>query len=218
MPRQKTTPIPEATFDAVLRAIRDLQNHGQAMVNGKRFPGKVLDDDNRGKAFLTRQRHGLVMEVMLARGLRFSEAARMRRDQLSIKPPSIYVHRSKKGDDGGQPVPAVLARRLSAWHSAWHQLYSPKTSQLLFPNRSGKPLGIETFNRMLASFSNLFDELKLSSHCFRDTAAINIIMQDGMTIVDVGRFLGHRSSVSTEQYIKKKQQQEVQLRLPLWAQ
>jgi integrase len=217
MPRQKTKPIPEETFDALFRAIRDLQNHGQAMVNGKRFPHKILDDSKRGKAFLTRQRHGLVMETMLVRGLRFNELASMRRDQLSLKPPSIHVHRSKKGENGSAPVPQLLARRLDSWHFAWHQLYSPKTSELLFPNRNGQQLGIRIYNDMLRSFADLFDELKLSSHCFRDTAAVKIIAEDGMSIVDVGRFLGHRSSVSTEQYIRKKQLQDVQLRLPLWA-
>jgi len=212
MPRKATKPIPAKQFSAVLTAIRDLQVHGQAFVAGQRFPGKVLTFE--GRAMLSRQRHGLVMETMLVRGLRFSELARMKAKQVTVNPPAIHVSRSKRGIDGAAPVPAELAIRLLNWHRRYCYLYS-RESELLFPSRTGSQLRIRIFNDMLHEFSSMFDALQLSSHVFRDTAAVKIIEQDGVTIVDVARFLGHRNTRSTEAYINKREQQEIQLNLPL---
>lgn len=212
MPRTATKPIPEKQFLAVLSAIGDLQQYGQAFVNGKRFPTKVLSFE--GRAFLARQRHGLVMETMLVRGLRFSEVARMRLDQVTQSPPSIYVHRSKGGRNGSAPVPAELATRLVTWQRRHCYLYQ-RPSELLFPARTGRPLRNRIFNDMLREFSGLFESLKLSSHVFRDSAAVRIIQQDDASVVDVARFLGHRQTRSTEEYINKKERAEIQLNLPL---
>jgi integrase len=199
-------------MQAVLSAIRELQQFGQASVDGQKFPKRQLNSE--GRAFLIRQRHGLVMETMLARGLRFSEVSRMRLDQVIISPPAIFVHRSKRGVSASAPVPSELVTRLVTWHRRYCFLYR-RRSDLLFPSREGTPLGNRIFNDMLREFAGLFDSLKLSSHVFRDSAAVKVIEQDGVTIVDAARFLGHRQTRSTETYINKREKQEVQLNLLL---
>ena len=138
----------------------------------------------------------------------------MRLDQVSQKPPTIYVHRSKGGRDGAAGVPKSLADRLVTWQRRYCYLYQ-RPSELLFPTRNGGQMGNRIFNDMLKEFSGLFDSLKLSSHVFRDSAAVQIIQQDGVTVVDVARFLGHRQTRSTEEYINKKEQEDIQLNLPL---
>jgi integrase len=216
MKRKKleTKPIPEAQRNAIFRAMRQLQDNGQAEIDEKQFPVRPCFAD--GPALLTRQRHGFVMETMLRCGLRFSELARLKRADLSSNG-MVQITRSKRGLDGEIMVPSDFAMRLIAWHGRYcsqYQRYSP----LLFPSRSGGQLAIKVFNEMLTEFGGLFEALKISSHCFRDTAAVLFIGQrdpngQRTDIVDAARFLGHNRVSSTEIYISKKEQSAIHLKL-----
>jgi integrase len=92
----------------------------------------------------------------------------------------------------------------------WRSQQGTAASPWLFPNREGGQLDNNAFNLSIARTYRTLLGVRLSSHSFRDTAC-HLAVAQGATVYEVQRFLGHKTAITTEHYLRKVQAQGLRL-------
>ncbi|MGB7323504.1 MAG: site-specific integrase [Rubripirellula sp.] len=162
-----------------------------------------------GRREWTKRRHALSVLWLTSCALRFSEFRRLRVADVSLGSASTWVSRSKGGDSGAVDVARALITLTFDWRS---QRTPAFVSPWLLPTRTGNRLDNDSFNRDACGMFGRMFGIRLSSHCFRDTACQMAMRQSGELRV-VQRLLGHRSARTTEHYLRKQQARSFQLSL-----
>lgn len=157
--------------------------------------------------------------VMLLYGcaLRVSEAAKLDLDDLDIHERSgkVWVRNSKGGLSRKLDVPpAVRAavrpyrdQRLEQIRQA--QAGSP-VGQPLFLSRVNKRLDVRSIQRVVTNLGASVG-VDMSPHTLRHTMAHKLLDEDGWTIEQVRKFLGHKHISSTQVYVKASENRMAEL-------
>lgn len=155
------------------------------------------------------RRHALACLWLAACAMRFSELRRLRAADVSLTGGTAFIQRSKHGRSGHQK----LSRRLVSLTFAWRdEQPAVRKSVWLIPSATGQQLSANAFNRDACGMFREILGIKLSSHCFRDTAC-QLALKQGASIRKVQRLLGHKSADTTEIYIRKQDEESVELQI-----
>lgn len=197
--RAASQPIPPSIRAPFFDCVWDLAWAGTFFRSAVPGEGKLFERFGRGSE--ASHRHGLVLLWLMAGAFRFNEVARLRVDQVDWLGGSVQVQRSK---NGLAPIRSIDRNLIDAT-IAWRKRFAI-TNELVLPNRHGRQLNCNVFNRdVMGPLGTLFG-IKLSTHCMRDTASqelLRIAEQRGLGIKAVQESLGHRNLNSTETYLRK---------------
>lgn len=228
--RAATRPIPEELRRPFYLAAWDLAWSGHFYRHVPHEADQFLQ--RFGSGSLVARRHGLTILWLTAMAGRFNELARLRLTDVDAMAHAVTVKRSKRGATHAICVDRELVECTAAWH---RRLASEaavaevrKTTRIkwaeamagslyLLPNVSGDRINVNVFNRDVAGPLGQLFGLRLSSHCFRDTAcqeAMKAVKRDAqLDVRAVQALMGHRSARTTEIYLRKQESNQLRLQL-----
>lgn len=188
--------------------------HGQtALLRARpRVQGKV---ESKVRRFLSRKqitklyvaipadRQGPYLRCLLALyygcGLRCGEGIRLKVQEVDLAGGLLLVSRAKNHHQRYVPLSAGVRKDLADWLGGGrHRFAYPKCDNVLL-NRWGGPANNSGLNKQLAALCELAGVEKVSLHGLRHSIATHLL-QDGMPLPAIGRFLGHRSLQATQTY------------------
>ena len=226
--RSATRPIPEDLRRQFYLAVWDLAWSGHFYRHKPLQSNAFLS--RFGSGSIIARRHGLTILWLTALAGRFNELAKLL--VADVDGESVSLARSKGGSAHTVTVDRELLQCTAAWHGrvgaiaagecrASYRVREWAKAMLaapnLLPSSTGSGLNVNVFNRDVAGPLGSLFGIKLSSHCFRDTAcqeAMRLVKRDAhLDVRAVQAFLGHSSVRTTEYYLRK--QQTEQICLPL---
>lgn len=144
-----------------------------------------------------RQGHRDATAILIAyrHGLRASELAGLRWDDLDLTRGRLHVRRAKGGETSVHPIGGKEIRALRRL-----QRESVAPSLYVFVSERGAPLSIAGYQRMVAraGMAAKFPFL-IHSHMLRHSTGYKLA-NDGQDTRAIQGYLGHRSIVSTQRY------------------
>lgn len=216
--RAATRPIPEPLRRPFYLACWDLAWSGhfyrQPPTGGDKFLARF------GSGSLVARRHGLTILWLTAIAGRFNELAKLRLIDVDVQ--AVCLQRSKRGRSHSIAVDAELLDCTRAWHARLAIADDPwsaamRDSPYVLPSARGTPMNVNVFNRDVAGPLGQLFGLRLSSHCFRDTAcqeAMKAVKCDAnLDVRAVQALMGHASVRTTEIYLRKQDESRMQLSL-----
>ena len=143
-------------------------------------------------------RDALIIELALGTGLRVSEMANLKIEDLYLKrgQSSIYVKNGKGGKDRVDDIGSNLKKHIAEFLD-----YRAINSPYLFPSERGERMtrsGIQQVFKKWARKSGISSHYSI--HSLRHTYATNLYKASGYNLRLVQRQLGHRSPTVTQVY------------------
>jgi len=133
----------------------------------------------------------MTLEIIYSCGLRVSEAARLRVEDIDGERRLLWVRDSKGGKDRSVPLSEPTLIHLRKF---WCQT---RTKEWLFPGREGEHINIATVqNAFKAALLESGINKKASVHSLRHSFATHLL-ECGVDIRTIQKLLGHRSIVTT---------------------
>jgi site-specific recombinase XerD len=149
-------------------------------------------------------RDRVLFAVMYNTGARVSEAASLRRDDLSDGQPRSVRIRGK----GRKERLVPLWKQTSALLTQWLKRLGPDPGGPLFPNARSHPLSRSGIEERLAVAARLamascpsLRGKAVSPHTMRHTTAMHLL-QSGVDLTVIALWLGHESPETTHQYVE----------------
>jgi site-specific recombinase XerD len=141
-------------------------------------------------------KHRTLLMTMYATGMRVSEAARLRVEDIDSKRMLIRVHQGKGKKDRYVPLSATL---LQALRTYWKKV---RSKGALFPSqRGGGPLTTGSITKVCADARKKAGLSKrLTPHTFRHSFATHLL-EAGTDLRTIQIILGHRSLRTTAIYL-----------------
>ncbi len=149
----------------------------------------------------TEPRFRLPILVQLVTGIRFSEVRALRKEDLDLQAPGLWIRRAqpkkkvstpKNGRSRFQALPRELADELRAW-------MLKTEGQLLFPSESGGPVSNNVLNRAYSRLAKEAGVRRITSHGARHTCGSSLAMM-GAGQKMIATILGHTEARTTERY------------------
>ncbi len=227
MTRRPTLPIPDHVRERFYSAAWDLAWSGHLCVGGERQLFERF-----GSGSIIARRHGLQILWLTAMAGRFNELANLTAGDVDTAANVVCVARSKGGAKHEIAVDPALVWCTRSWHGrvareaaattprsyrqrSWAQAIAG--SKYLLPSSRGEKINVNVFNRDVAGPLGQLFGLRLSSHCFRDTAcqrAMAAVNEDAkLDVRAVQALMGHRSLRTTEHYLRKVGAKQIRLSL-----
>jgi integrase/recombinase XerD len=179
-------PVTENTYLLYDWDVRDAAKvHYLSQPELKRFFDAI--DGKRDRAmFLTMYYHGL----------RASEIAMLRRDDLDLQAGTLRIQRAKRGKSGTQSLMPVETKALRSW------LRSRKdASPALFPSREGNPISTEMLNVLMRKYCAVagIPRERAHPHALLHSCGYALV-ESGADLRTIQRWLGHAAISSTTIY------------------
>jgi site-specific recombinase XerD len=227
--REQTKPIPKRLQNEFYTCMWDLAFSGRfyRKVDPTAFATTTsffhsFGSGKRSSALISR-RHGLVVLWSTAAALRFHELAHLKLTDVDPHESTVFVRRGKGSKSETIPVLPLLIQCTAAWHRSLTVEIASRasrhckdvaelTSVLLLPNDNGSRLDNKIFNRDVCGPLGRIFGIKLSHHCFRDTAC-DLGFEEGKDPRAVQRLMGHKSAQTTQIYADKSAPAPIQIPL-----
>lgn len=220
--RRATRPIPPELRSPIYLAVWDLAWAGHFYRVRPANSDPFLERFGAGS--LVARRHGLTILWLTALAGRFNELASLRLSDIDGD--VVTLQRSKRGAIHPIVVDAELIQCTAVWHQRLgiaaarsKNAQRMHVSPYMLPSSRGGRINVNVFNRDVAGPLGELWGLRLSSHCFRDTAcqeAMRLVKADAnLDVRAVQALMGHRSARTTEIYLRK--QESKQLCIPLFS-
>ena len=143
-------------------------------------------------------RNRAMLLLALKHALRPSEVVALKCSDLDLKNGLLTINRLKKSEDNVQVLSASEREALAAYLAV-----RESDSDSLFVSRKGGKMDVSAYFRVYQATA-VAAELPASlqhPHCARHTAAV-LMLNNGATLPEVQKFLGHKSLASTGHYLK----------------
>ena len=133
----------------------------------------------------------MALTIIYSCGLRVSEAARLRIEDIDGERCLLWVRNSKSGKDRSVPLSEPTLTQLRKF---WRQT---RTKEWLFPGREGEHINIDTVqNAFKAALLESGINKKASVHSLRHSFATHLL-ECGVDIRIIQKLLGHGSIITT---------------------
>ncbi len=142
------------------------------------------------------KQYKLFLELSYHCGLRISEALSLRSADVDLENKMLLIREGKGGYDRSVPLSDHICRRLAPYLKEHHHLY-------LFPSaKTGRPLTCPPLRKYLARYVKKGEfKTHVTHHTLRHSIAKHLL-ERGLDIRYVQKFLGHHSIDSTARYTK----------------
>ena len=142
-----------------------------------------------------------LLSVLYGCGLRRSEAVALRTQDINIATNQLYVRKAKGNTQRYVPLSSGVAQDLKQYLQLSRPLLLRQSSEALFITYAGNPIGGQGMMCRLRSWLTTADIPKtgIGLHTLRHSIATHLL-QAGMKLENIARFLGHKSIESTQIY------------------
>ncbi len=173
----------------------------------KRYPAEVLTRheieallEACGKEKWTDRRNYALIVLLWRTGLRISEALALRPCDIDLERGAIRVLRSKGGRARTVGIDRSGSEALKGWMQE-HRGMGYSSGEVLFITRSGLPLSQGYLRRKIPELSRAAGiHKRVHAHGLRHTHASEL-RAEGVDIAVIKRQLGHRSLLTTVEYL-----------------
>lgn len=167
---------------------------------------KATEDFNIGtdlEPFNARDR--AVLAVFYSCGLRRNEGYSLDLSDINFDHKILHVRKGKNYRERFVPFSKTASKQLQEWIYDWRpQLLISKKEEALFISQRGKRMEAQSIALRLKILQQRTDDIVLQQknvrlHVLRHSIATHLL-QNGMSLEKIGRFLGHTSLESTQIY------------------
>jgi integrase/recombinase XerD len=147
----------------------------------------------------------VILTIFYSCGLRRNEGANVELDDVNFDRRTLHVRKGKNYKERLVPFSKTSGKHLSQWMYDYRpQLLPRKTEERLFIGLTGKPLsGYTIYSRLkqmvLAVENTELNQKNVGLHSLRHSVATHLL-ENGMSLQSIQRFLGHSSLESTQIY------------------
>lgn len=153
--------------------------------------GEVLKTINA----ISNAKHRLLVETIYGCGLRVSEAAKLKKEDIRLNEGVLFVRQGKGNKDRIVSLPSVLAKRLESY-----LILRNDENPYVFDSARGSHLTIKTIQTIVESAAKTAGIAKnVHPHTFRHSYATHLL-ENGTDIRIIQKLLGHSSLRTTEMY------------------
>jgi len=173
-----------------LEAVRNILSEEQVKILYE-----SCNDDLYGK------RDRAIIAVFYGCGLRCREGANLEQRDIDFKSGLLHVRKGKGYKERYVPMSPGVINELKDWLENDQPFFSIKTN-LVIPSRTGKIIGCHGLTRrvkMMCDRSKI--KKSVSLHGLRHSIATHLL-DSGMSIEQIGQFLGHSSLETTQIYTR----------------
>lgn len=156
-------------------------------------------------------KHKAILMTMYGSGLRVSEVAHLKVNDIDSKNLQIFIRQSKNNSDRY----AILSRtNLELLRTYWLKCGKPR--DWLFPGETpDKPINVKTIkNLVLKVKDRLRLTKKISAHTFRHCFATHLL-ENGVHLTHIQHLMGHKSFRSTTKYLHMTSKAMMNIKSPL---
>lgn len=159
---------------------------------------------NGSRAGLIR-RDVAILYLLLHTGLRVSEIADLRRDDVDFADPGVQLHVVRQPKERHLPLPSLACKALMEYLEI-----RPQTAPTdhLFLCQDGRPVSQRTIQRIINDCAKAVGLEDVSAQSLRRTFALQLLAETG-NIELVSERLGHQNKAITEQYLSVHSESEV---------
>lgn len=146
-----------------------------------------------------------ILTIFYSCGLRRNEGANVELGDVNFDRRTVHVRKGKNYKERLVPFSKISSKHLSQWIYDYRpQLLSRKTEGRLFIGLTGKPLSGGTLYTRLKQMALAVENTELNQknvglHSLRHSVATHLL-ENGMSLQSIQRFLGHSSLESTQIY------------------
>ena len=152
------------------------------------------NDDLYGK------RDRAIIAVFYGCGLRCREGANLEQRDIDFKSGLLHVRKGKGYKERYVPMSPGVMKELKEWLETGHPFFTVKTN-LIIPSRTGKIIGCHGLTRRVKMMCEQAKVKAISLHGLRHSIATHLL-ESGMSIEQIGQFLGHSSLQTTQIYTR----------------
>lgn len=146
-------------------------------------------------AVVTNTKHRLLLETVYGCGLRVSEAAKLKREDLRFDEGILFVRQGKGNKDRIVSLPCVLSKKLQAY-----LLLRSDDNPYVFDSARGGRLTIKTLQKIVDDAASRAGISKnVHPHTLRHSYATHLL-ENGTDIRIIQKLLGHSNVRTTELY------------------
>lgn len=140
-----------------------------------------------------------ILAVFYGCGLRCREGANLELGDVNFTSGLLHVRKGKGGRERYVPMSEGVMKELKNWLTKGHGFFSTKTN-LVIPSRTAQVMGCHGLTKRIKKLcSEAGIERSISLHGLRHSIASHLL-KSGMSIEQIGQFLGHRSLETTQIY------------------
>jgi len=160
---------------------------------------------DEGKMEILQSRDRALLTIFYSCGLRRNEGANVRIEDINFDTRILHVKKGKNYKERFVPLNKTSARYLEEWVYDYRiQLIKTKKEPMLFVNIHGAPMsGGTLYTRLkllvLQSSNISLQEKTIGLHSLRHSIATHLL-EAGMSLEKIAKFLGHSSLESTQIY------------------
>ena len=158
-------------------------------------PEAGVDADVTERAVALRDR--ALLELLYGSGLRISEATGLTVDRLDLRRGRVRVM-GKGSKEREVPLSDLAVDALTDYLDGGRPVLSDGSSEILFFNRRGKPMGPRDARAMIARLAGSSGR-RITPHTFRHSFATHLL-EGGADLRAVQELLGHASVATTQRY------------------
>ena len=142
-----------------------------------------------------------LLSILYGCGLRRSEAVALRTKDINLGSNQLYVRKAKGNTQRYVPLSQGVTQDLKQYLELSRPLLLRKTSEALFITYAGQAMGGQGMMARLRVWLSAADIPKqgIGLHTLRHSIATHLL-QAGMKLENISRFLGHKSIESTQIY------------------
>ena len=154
---------------------------------------EVCEDDLYG------WRDRVILALYYGCGLRYREGAHVQQRDVNFNTGLLHIRKGKNYRERYVPMSPGVMRELRNWIGYYQAMFCGQTN-LILSGRNGKKVSSSALNnRIKKLIEKVGIEKRITLHSLRHSIATHL-MEEGMKLEDIGRFLGHVTLETTQKY------------------
>jgi site-specific recombinase XerD len=146
-------------------------------------------------------RDKVVLAIYYGCGLRSREGRNLELGDIDFSDGLLHVRKGKNYKERYVPMSNGVSKELQNWIANGHPIFSAETN-LLIPNTRGKITDGSSLNKRLKLLCITAEiDKHITLHCLRHSIATHLL-QSGMELENISRFLGHQGMEATKIYTR----------------
>ena len=144
-------------------------------------------------------RDKIILSLYYGCGLRYREGAHVEQRDVNFHAGLLHIRKGKNYRERYVPMSKGVMNELKSWIEYYQNLFTTKTN-LIISSRNGKLIKSAALNKRIKYLLNQAEiEKPITLHSLRHSIATHL-MQEGMKLEDIGKFLGHVTLETTQKY------------------